>query len=529
MAEAAGAAGRGRPVSASRLFHFHGGVALEGHKAMATSRPIQLAPIPPRLILPLNQHVGAPAEALVAAGDRVLRGQPVARPTGYVGAGVHASSSGRVVAVTDHAVPHPSGLSAPCVIIETDGEDRPWDGYDPLSNYRTLNGPALRARVREAGVVGLGGAAFPTAVKLSAGSGIKALILNGAECEPYICCDDMLLRERAVEVVAGAQALLHALEIQRCVIAIEDDMPEALTALRAALEREADDRLTVVTVPSRYPEGGEKQLIQVLTGEEVPASGVPPDIGYLVQNVGTAAAVARAVLYGEPLISRIVTVTGSGVERPGNLEVRLGTPVKDVIAACGGYAEGARHLVQGGAMMGFPLASDSVPVIKATNCLLVATRDDIRPREPAWPCIRCGECAVACPAHLLPQQLYWHTRAENFDDASEFGLFDCIECGCCDVVCPSRIPLTGYFRFAKAEVVARERERASSDIARERFEARQKRLEAEAAAKQARTEARKAALEEAGASESTRKALIDEVVARAKARKGGKAGEQEPG
>ena len=424
-------------------------------------------------------------------------------------------------------VPHPSGLSATCVIIETDGEDRPWQGYDPLTNYRTLNGPALRARVREAGIVGLGGAAFPTSVKLSAGSGIKALILNGAECEPYICCDDMLLRERAVEVVAGAQALLHALEIERCVIAIEDDKPEALAALEAALERESDDRLRVVTVPSRYPEGGEKQLIQVLTGEEVPASRVPPDIGYLVHNVGTAAAVARAVLYGEPLISRIVTVTGHGIARPGNVEVRLGTPVEDVIQACGGYTEGARHLIQGGAMMGFPLASEAVPVIKATNCLLVATEDDIRPREPAWACIRCGECAAACPAHLLPQQLYWHARAENFEDASEFGLFDCIECGCCDVVCPSRIPLTGYFRFAKAEIFARERERASSDVARERFEARQRRLEAEAAEKEARSQARKEALREAGASDTTRKAMIDEVVARARSRKSRNDGEKE--
>jgi electron transport complex protein RnfC len=529
MAKAAGADGGGRPVSAPQLFRFHGGVELDSRKTMATARPIQVAPIPPRLVLPLNQHVGAPAEALVSAGDRVLRGQPIARPTGYVGAGVHASSSGRVVAVADHVVPHPSGLSAPCVIIETDGEDQPWDGYDPLTNYRTLNGPALRARVREAGLVGLGGAAFPTAVKLSAGSGIRTLILNGAECEPYICCDDMLLRERAVEVVAGAQALLHALEIERCVIAIEDDKPEALSALKAALERESDRRLRVVTVPSRYPEGGEKQLIQVLTGEEVPASGVPPDIGYLVHNVGTAAAVARAVLDGEPLISRIVTVTGHGIERPGNLEVRLGTPVADVIESCGGYTGGARHLIQGGAMMGFPLASDAVPVVKATNCLLVATEDDIRPREPAWPCIRCGECAVACPANLLPQQLYWHTRAESFDDAAEFGLFDCIECGCCDVVCPSQIPLTGFFRYAKAEIFARERDRASSDIARDRFEARKNRLEAEAAAKQARTEARKAALKQAGASESTRKAMIDEVVARAKARKGGTTGEKDSG
>ncbi len=515
-------------MSAAKLFRFHGGVHLESHKHMATARPIQVADVPARLVLPLNQHVGGPAEALVAEGDRVLRGQPIARPTGYLGAGVHASSSGTVIAVRDHVVPHPSGLSAPCIVIETDGEDRPWEGYDPLSNYRTLNGPALRARVREAGLVGLGGAAFPTAVKLSAGSGLKALILNGAECEPYICCDDMLLRERADEVVAGAQALLHALEIERCVIAIEDDKPEALAALNAALEREADARLRVVPVPCLYPEGGEKQLIQVLTGEEVPANGVPPDIGYLVQNVATAAAVARAVLSGEPLISRIVTVTGHGVTRPGNLEVRLGTPVADVIEACGGYTADARHLIMGGAMMGFPLASADVPVIKATNCLLVATDEDIRPRRPALPCIRCGECGVACPAHLLPQQLYWHARSDNFDAAAETGLFDCIECGCCDVVCPSNIPLTAYFRFAKAEVFAQERERVSSDLARERFEARKNRLEAEAEVKRARTEARKTALKKADGDDGTRKALIDDVVATAKARKAIPPGDQEP-
>jgi electron transport complex protein RnfC len=500
-------------------FKFHGGVHLERHKALATGRPIGRVPVPDRLILPMNQHVGAPAEPTVKTGDVVLRGQPIARPTGYVGAAVHASSSGRVVDMGAHRVPHPSGLTAPCVVIECDGEDRGWDGYDPLSNYRTLNGPALRARVREAGIVGLGGAAFPTSVKLTAGSGLKALILNGAECEPYICCDDMLLRERATQVVIGAQALLHALEIERCVIAIEDDKPEALEAVKAALAENPDDRLTLVTVPCLYPEGGEKQLIQVLTGEEVPASGVPPDIGYLCHNVGTAAAVARAVLHGEPLISRIVTVTGHGVAEPGNMEVRLGTPVAEVITACGGYTEEARHLLMGGAMMGFPLAGDDVPVVKASNCLLIASDADIQPRRPSMPCIRCGECAEACPAHLLPQQLYWHARASQFDPLTEQGLFDCIECGCCDVVCPSQIPLTGFFRYAKAEIFAQRRDRASSDLARERFGARQARLDAEAAAKEARQQARKKKLEDASGDDEARKALIDDVVAKARARK----------
>lgn len=499
-----------------KLWRFHGGLHLDGRKSASTAAPLDLAPIPPRLVLPLNQHVGAPAEPLVAPGDRVLRGQPLAKPSGYIGAGVHAASSGIVTGIERRPVPHPSGLDADCVIIDSDGEDRPWEGYAPLSNYRTLNGPALRARVRECGIVGLGGAAFPTAVKLNTGSGLRCLILNGAECEPYISCDDTLMRERPVEVVTGAQVMLHALEIRHCVIAIEDDKPEALAALRAALERVRDERIAVVTVPAIYPEGGERQLIQVLTGQEVPASGIPADIGYLVQNVGTAAAVARAVLHGEPLISRIVTVTGEGITRPCNLEVRLGTPVADLAVACGGYTDRARHLVMGGAMMGFGLTSDEVPVIKATNCLLVAGDEEIRPRDEARACIRCGACSNVCPASLMPQQLYWHARAGDFEEVERYNLYDCIECGCCDLVCPSHIPLTRYFRYAKTEIWSRERERARADLARQRFETRKARIEREQAERQRKLAARSARLTQGDA--AARQAVIDEVMERVRSK-----------
>jgi Na+-translocating ferredoxin:NAD+ oxidoreductase subunit C len=506
-------------VSQPRLWRFHGGLKLDARTARPTSESLGVVPVPRHLVLPLSQHVGQPAEPVVAVGDRVRMGQPIARPSGYIGAKVHASSSGTVVEIADRPVPHPSGLSAPCIVIETDGLDEAWGGYEPLPAYGELNSNDLRARVRAAGVVGLGGAAFPTAVKLGAGSGLKLLILNAAECEPYICCDELLLRERPEEVLTGAQVLMRTLGIDRCCIAIEEDKPLAKRALEAAIAAASETRVEVVSVPAIYPEGGERQLIKVLTGEEVPARGVPPDIGYLCQNVGTAAAVSRAVLRGEPLVSRIVTVTGDGVARPRNLEVRLGTPIAALIEACGGYTDRAAHLLMGGAMMGFPLADDALPVIKGTNCIVVASREEIRPRAPAMPCIRCGECAEVCPAQLLPQQLFWHARSGELDRLDEYHLFDCIECGCCDVACPSQLPLTQYFRYAKTELWARDRDRARSDLARERFEARRDRIEAEQEARRQRLEEKARAADQARGDEGARKAMIDEVLERVQARR----------
>ncbi len=506
-------------MSKPRLWHFHGGLKLDPRTARPASVPLGQVPVPARLVLPLSQHVGQPAEPVVTIGERVLKGQPVARPSGYIAAKVHASSSGTVVEIGDHPVPHPSGLSAPCIVIETDGLDEAWEGYEPLAEFAQLNSNELRARVRAAGVVGLGGAAFPTAVKLGSGTGLKLLILNASECEPYICCDELLIRERPEEVLTGARVLMRALGIDRCCIAIEEDKPEAKRVLLEAIQAAGETRIEVVAVPAVYPEGGERQLIKVLTGEEVPARGVPPDIGYLCQNVGTAAAVARAVVRGEPLISRIVTVTGAGVARPQNVEVRLGTPVADLVRACGGYTDDAAYLLMGGAMMGFPLADDTLPVIKGMNCVVVASREEIRPRAPAMPCIRCGECAEVCPAQLLPQQLYWHARAGELDRLDEYHLFDCIECGCCDVACPSQLPLTQYFRYAKTELWSRGRDRARSDLARERFEARRQRLDAEQEARKRRLEEKTRAADQARGDEQARKAMIDEALERVQARR----------
>jgi len=470
-----------------QLHRFHGGLVLPGHREAVAGQPLQAAGIPPRLVLPLKQHIGEAAECLVEPGDRVFKGQRIAAPRGAVSMPVHASSSGTVVAVEDHPVPHPSGLPAPCVVIDTDGLDA-WAASDaPPADYRQVPRDALLKRIREAGIVGLGGAGFPTQVKLAhrPPQGIDLLVINGVECEPYICCDDRLMRERAGEVLEGVRILQHILQPRHCIIAIEDHMPEAEAAMRAALQAAATENLRVVRVPEIYPTGGERQLIRVLTGREVPSQGFPADIGIICQNVGTAAAVYRAVVHNRPLISRIITVTGAGVREPHNLEVLIGTPFRYAIEHCGGYSDGVDRLLMGGPMMGFAVATDEVPVIKTTNCILAVTREEMPPPARALPCIRCGKCTAVCPADLLPQQLYWHARSGNLDTAQDYNLFDCIECGCCAYVCPSHIPLVQYYRHAKAEIWTREKRKIASDIARRRHEARLARQER---AKQERSE-----------------------------------------
>jgi electron transport complex protein RnfC len=353
-----------------------------------------------------------------------------------------------------------------------------------MADYTQLAPSVLRQRIREAGIVGLGGAGFPSAVKLNPGPErhIDTLILNGAECEPYISCDDMLMRERATEIGQGLQIMQHITGARTCIIGVEDDKPEAIRALydsMAALGLQG--RVEIATIPTRYPVGGEKQLIKLLTGREVPSGKLPADVGVICHNVGSAAAVYRAVVHGEPLISRIVTVTGGAVGRARNLEVLIGTPVRELLEQCDADFEGIERLIMGGPLMGVTLATDEVPVLKTTNCVLAATPADLGCRQPTLPCIRCARCAEVCPVELLPQQLYWFAHAKAFDKAQEYHLFDCIECGCCAYVCPSQIPLVQYYRYAKGEIAARERERQTAEHARHRFESRQQRLEREEA------------------------------------------------
>jgi electron transport complex protein RnfC len=500
------------------LWRFPGGLHMEGHKGLSTGQPISTAAITSQLVIPLQQHIGTPAKPLVSVGDRVLKGQMVAQPEGYVSAPVHASSSGTVVAIEERPVPHPSGLAASCIVIETDGMDQ-WCELTPHPEYKQLDPSALRNLIRDAGIVGLGGAGFPSFIKLNPGArtAIETLILNGAECEPYISCDDMLMRERPLEVIKGARIMRHALQARRCLIGIEDNKPEAANAMQQALNDLGEKEIEVVVVPTRYPTGGEKQLIKVLTGREVPSQGLPIDIGMVCHNVATAAAIYRAVEKGEPLISRIVTITGRGAQQPQNIETRIGTPIGELLAQAGG-TRGDYQLLMGGPMMGFALHNQQLPTIKTTNCLLLASEEELPPPAPAMPCIRCGECARVCPALLLPQQLYWHSRAKEFDKVQDYHLFDCIECGCCAYVCPSSLPLVQYYRYAKTEIWAQEREKQASDRARERHEFREFRKEREKEEKAARHKAKAQVVQKEGDDEG-KKAAIQAAMDRARAKR----------
>lgn len=464
-----------RPIL-SAPFSFHGGIHPPDCKALTRDRPIRDLPLQAKYILPLQMHIGEPARPIVQVGEAVRRGQLLAQASDFVSASVHAPTSGVIAAIDDHPLPHPGGLSARCITLVADGADTPAADLTPWIDYGSKSPLELRTRLREAGIVGLGGAVFPTAAKLATEgkSAVHTLVLNGAECEPYITCDDRLMRENPVEILEGARIILQVMGAARCLIGIEDNKPEAQRVLQQAAVD--DDRFTVVSVPTRYPAGGEKQLIKVLTGIEVPRGKRATQYGLLCLNVATVAAVYRAVVLGEPMIDRIVTVTGGGVIQPENFRVRIGTLISAVIAEAGGYAAGTDRLLMGGPMMGFALHEDEVPVVKATNCLL-ALRPQDRPAEPRpAPCIRCSLCADACPADLLPQQLYWHARAKAFDRAVDHHLFDCIECGVCSAVCPSHLPLVDYFRFAKTEVWAESRETSKAQAAKQRFEFRNERL-----------------------------------------------------
>ncbi len=502
-----------------QLFSFKGGVHPPMNKDVSTTQPIRAAKLAKQLILPLHQHIGESAEAIVAVGDQVLKGQKIARAAGYVSASVHASSSGTVVAIEDRPIPHPSGLNASCIVIDTDGEDR-WVEHTPeAGSYTEMDASHLRNVIRTAGIVGLGGAGFPSFIKLNpAGAKIDTLILNGVECEPYITCDDMLMRERSDQIIAGAKIMRHALQAKQVLIAIEDNKPEAYASMCTACEGAG---IEVVQVPTLYPQGSEKQLIKVLTDKECPSNGLPVHIGIVVHNVGTAAAVHNAINLGKPLVSRIVTVTGDGVAEPCNLEVPLGTPMQALLDDCGGLRDDVDRIIMGGPMMGFAMPNAAVPVIKTTNCVLAATKSYVVAPSDVMPCIRCGACADVCPVDLLPQQLQWYARAKEFERAQEYNLFDCIECGCCAYVCPSNIPLVHYYRYAKTEIWAQEREKEKADIARQRHEFRQARIEREKAEKAERLAKKKAAVKKpvTEAGKDDKQAAIQAALERAKAKK----------
>ncbi len=456
------------------LYHFHGGVHPPTHKSQSVQTPIAQAGLPTRLLVPLHQHVGNSAKPSVQVGERVLKGQIFGMPEGSVSSAVHAPTSGIISAIDMQVVAHPSGLPDLCVTLIPDGRDE-WIKREPL-DYRSVSPGDLRQLLRFAGVVGLGGAVFPSDLKLRGGKHkITTLVINGAECEPYITCDDMLMRERADEIVRGAEMMRYILAADEVLIGIEDNKPEAIAAMRAAVIANRLASMEIVPVPTIYPGGGAKQLIRVLTGIEVAAGVRSTDMGVQCFNVATAYSAYRAIAHGEPLISRIVTVTGN-VQRPQNFEVLIGMPVHELVALAQPGSDTNGHIM-GGPMMGVTLPSDRVTVTKATNCIIESSPALFPPPRQPLPCIRCTRCAEVCPAELQPQELYWFARARDFGKAQEYHLFDCIECGACSYVCPSSIPLVQYYRFAKSEIWANEREKEAANLARERHEYRELRIE----------------------------------------------------
>lgn len=489
-----------------KLFPVRGGVHPEYRKDRTSESAIVALPMPKALYLPLQQHIGAPAEPVVEAGQRVLKGQLLAHAGGPVSAPTHAPTSGVIEAITEVTAPHPSGLPQKTIVLIPDGKDEWAELPAAIADPFATDAETIRKRVADAGIVGMGGATFPSAVKLSLGNQkkIHTLLLNGAECEPYLTCDDRVMREYAAEVVDGARIMAHVLGAPKVVIGIETNKPAAIAAIKDAAK--STDNVDVAEVPVQYPMGSERHLVQAITGQETPARKLTADLGIVVHNVGTARAVHHAVRFGRPLLARVVTVSGGAVAKPGNFEVPLGTLVSELVAFAGGLTEPPRRIVNGGPMMGQPLPSLEVPVVKGTCGILALTAEETGEQAPG-PCIRCGTCVTICPCGLVPVEMASYIRKDNLEAAAKTGVMDCVSCGSCSYICPSHIPLVHYFNYAKGALNAADRERRKQDATKALVEAHNERVEKAAAAKKAAAAAaaaaKKAAAEAAAAQASS--------------------------
>jgi len=492
-----------------------GGIHPPENKHQSLSKPIGKLPIPEKLVVPLSQHIGAPSIACVKVGDTVLKGQKIADSTGSVSVATHAPTSGTVTAIESRPVAHSSGMNASCIEITSDQQDQ-WISRQGIEDFEHTSSSVLLSIITEAGIAGMGGAGFPTAVKLNPGfqRPIDTLIINATECEPYITADDALIRERAAEVVEGIRILSHILgNPSDILIGIEDNKPEAIEALKPFIR---DTGINLVSFPTKYPSGGEKQLIYILTGKELSNGAIPADIGMVCVNIGTTYAIKRAVVDAEPLISRVTTVTGEACGVNRNYDVLIGTSVDYLLEQNKFDHKACSRVIMGGPMMGFSLTSKDIPVVKTSNCILAPSFAEMPAEQPAQPCIRCGMCAEACPASLLPQQLFWYAQAEDHDRLQAHNLFDCIECGACSYVCPSNIPLVQYYRNSKGEIRQAQQEKIKAAQARERFEFHKQRIEQAEQEKEAKRAARREAAKQAKA--STTSDSTADIVAAAQAR-----------
>jgi electron transport complex protein RnfC len=491
-----------------KLFKIRGGVHPEDHKQLSAEQAIEQLPMPPLLHIPLQQHIGAAAEPLVRRGDMVKKGQRLARSQGAISAPVHAPTSGRIMGVGGYPAHHPSGLSVRTITLKPDAEDEWTDQLDPVQAPFSLSPGEIAQRVADAGIVGMGGATFPSAVKLNLRKryALHTLVINGAECEPYLTCDDRLMREKPKQILDGVRLMARALGVDRILVAIENNKPQAQASMKHAAQ--AHDEISIVGLPTRYPMGSEKHLVQTLIGKETPARGLTADMGVVVHNVATALAVHDAIYHGWPLISRVMTITGGAIARPKNLLVPLGTPLSHLIDHCGGFKKEPARLISGGPMMGQPLPSTRVPVVKGSNGLLALTTDEGVSGDE-MPCIRCASCVSACPCGLVPLEMAAHIRAGGLDNSVKLGLLDCIACGSCSYACPSHIPLVQYFNYAKGELAARQRAQHKQGETKRLAEARNERMEAIKRAKREAMMKRKKEMEAKKKAEAEAKAAAE--------------------
>ncbi|GAA0291416.1 electron transport complex subunit RsxC [Psychrosphaera haliotis] len=503
-------------IKLEKIWDFPGGIHPSEKKDLSNQAPIANLPVSKRYYVPVKQHIGSVDDIIVSIGDSVLENQPLTSSNLTMTVPVHSPISGKVIAIAPHVSAHPSAQPELTIIIDADIEQVSAP-LTPMTNWQDKDKVELTEQLKVMGLSGMGGAGFPTHIKMFPSKPIDLLILNGVECEPYITSDDTLMRYFSKEIVQGAEILQHIVSAKVCIIGIEDNKPDAIKALKAATKDIAN--IDVRVVPTKYPSGGEKQLIQLLTGLQVPSGGIPADLGIVMQNVGTAFAVKEAIIDGKPLTKRVVTITGETLKSPQNVWAKLGTPTQDLLDFAGHTPEKQQRIIMGGPMMGFSILDASTPVVKTTNCILAPSAKKLPPQGDEQACIRCGLCADACPAELLPQQLQWFSKAKDHDKLSEYNLFDCIECGACAYVCPSQIPLVQYYRTSKAEIREIEQEKIKSEKARVRFEQRQERLERE---KQVRLAKHKASAEKRAKAlekDTSAKDKIAAALARAKAKK----------
>ena len=469
----------------------HGGVHPEQFKGLTAGSPISTPELPQHLYVPLKQHAGSEAIAIVEKGEYVLKGQLIGKANGNFSANVHAPSSGIVKAVEPVLAPHPSGLESLSVVIELDGEDQ-WPQNSRADDPFNIAPEVLAKRVSDGGIVGMGGASFPAAVKLQAArrANLETLLINGGECEPYLTSDDRLMQERAVDIIRGARLIQHITSCKQIIIAVEDNKPKAIKALKnAATEWK---KVEVVSVPSVYPMGSSKQIVQAVIGKEIPANSRTTEMGVLIHNVATAFAINACLTKSQPLISRIATIAGGAIAVPQNVEALIGTPIAHLIKHCGGYSQTPDRIVLGGPMMGQLMPSDQVPLIKGAGGVLALLKDET-PQDNSSPCIRCGRCVSACPMGLVPLEMAKHSKIHDYDGAQGYGLKDCILCGSCAYVCPSHIPLVHYFQYAKGELSKQSVLDQRREYTKELASSRNARVEKEAAEKAAARAAKAAA------------------------------------